>query len=89
MSSYEPQHADELSSLQRLASRTHDALRITMGIAGNTVAAIRLRDENSERERSLGVDKFFLLGITHVDPITCVYAVNSNGEQLPGEPFLL
>ncbi len=44
---------------------------------------------NGARERSLGADGFFLLGITHQDPITYACPINSEGEQFPGEPLLL
>jgi hypothetical protein len=81
--------ADLPSGLQRLGGGSQDPLRVTIGIASNDVAAIRLRDGNGTRERSLGADGFFLLGITHRDPITYAYAINSEGEQLPGAALLL
>ncbi len=91
MGSYEPEQifADLPSGLQRLGGGSQDPMRVTIGIASNDVAAIRLRDGNGARERSLGADGFFLLGITHQDPITYAYAINSEGEQFPGEPLLL
>jgi len=64
-------------------------MRVTTGIASHDVAAIRLRNEHHARERPLGADGFFLLGITYQDPITYAYALNREGQQLPGEPLLL
>ena len=64
-------------------------MRVTHGIASHEGAAYRLGDHIGARERSLGTDGFFILGITHQDPITYAYALNSEGEQFPGEPLLL
>lgn len=75
--------------LLKLGGGSQDPLRVTIGIASQDVAAIRLRDETSARERPLGADGFFLLGITYQDPITYAYAVDADGKQLPGESLLL
>lgn len=64
-------------------------MRVTIGIASPDVAAIRLRDKNTVSERPPGADGFFLLGITYQDPITYASGLNSEGEEIPGEPLLL
>jgi len=91
MASYEPEQifAGLPSGLRSLGGGSHDPVRVTIGIASRNVVAIRLRDDNGTRERPLGADGFFLLGITYQDPITYAYAINSEGEELPGERLLL
>ena len=77
------------SGLHRLGGGSQDPMRVTIGIASADVAAIRLRDKHAERERPPGLDGFFLLGITHQDPITYASALNSEGKEIPGDPLLL
>lgn len=92
MGSHEPEQilADLPSGLHKLGAGSQDPMRVTTGIASRDVAAIRLRDEHADaRECPLGADGFFLVGITHQDPITYAYAINRGGEELPGEPLLL
>jgi hypothetical protein len=75
--------------LNRLGGGSQDPMRVTIGIASSDVAAICLRAHNEVHERPLGVDRFFLLGITFADPITYAYAVNREGEEVGGDPLLL
>jgi hypothetical protein len=91
MGSHEPERilAGLSSGLHRLGGGSQDPMRVTIGIASPDVAAIRLRDKNTARERRPGADGFFLLGITDQDPITHASALNSEGEEIPGEPLLL
>lgn len=91
MASDEPERirAGLPSGLHRLGAGSQDPMRVTIGIATPDVAAIRLRDNNTARERPLGADGFFLLGITYQDPITYASALNSKGEEISGEPLLL
>lgn len=91
MGSYEPQRilADLPPGLHKLGAGSQDPMRVTVAIASPDVDEIRLRDANSTHERPPGVDGFCLLGITHQDPITYAYALNSEGEKLPSEPLLL
>jgi hypothetical protein len=89
---HEPQEivADQPGGLHRFGGASHDSVRLTIGIATSDVAVIRLRDDRGRtRDRRPGADGFFLLGITYQDPITYAYAINSRGEELPGEPLLL
>jgi hypothetical protein len=71
------------SALHRLGGGSQDPMRVTIGIASPDVAAIRLRDTNAARQRAPGVDGFFVLGITHQDPITYASALDSEGQGDP------
>lgn len=91
-STYEPGQilANKAPGIHKLGGGTRDPVRVTIGIATHDVAAIRLRDKAGAHERPPGADGFFLLGITHQDPITYVYAIDSGGKKkLPSEPILL
>jgi len=91
MGSSEPEEivAELSSGLHRLGVGSQDPMRVTIGIASPDVAAIRLRDNSTTRQRPPGADGFSLLGITYQDPITYASALNSKGEEIPGEPLLL
>jgi hypothetical protein len=65
------------TGLHRLGVGSQDPMRVTIGIASPDVAAIRLSDKNTARERPPGAAGFFLLGITYEDPITYPSALNS------------
>jgi hypothetical protein len=64
-------------------------MRLTRAIASPEVASIEMRSDRGISSRSPGVDGFCLLGITHSDPVTYAWAVDTAGRPLPGEPLLL
>ncbi len=66
-----------------------DPVRLTDAIASPEVSTIELRSDRRKSHRRPGMDGFCLLGITHDDPITYAYALDSNGDLLPSEPLLL
>lgn len=66
-----------------------DPVRLTYAIASREVATIELRSDSGKSERRPGADGFCLLGITHQDPITYAYALDSACDLLRSEPLLL
>lgn len=77
------------SGIYRLGGSCRDRLRLTRGIATSDVGTIRLRNERGVHERTPGVQGFFLLGITHQDPITHAYAVTAEGHEVSDRAILL
>jgi hypothetical protein len=81
--------AGKPSGLHRLGGSRRDPIRMTIGIATPDVRTIRLRNKSDARERPPGIEGFFLLGITHQDPITYAYAVTANGHEIADQALLL
>lgn len=81
--------ASKPSGIHRLGSSRRDSVRLTIGIATPDVRTIRLRSKFGARERPPGVQGFFLLGITHQDPITYAYAVTAEGHEIADQALLL
>jgi hypothetical protein len=82
--------AEKGAGLHRLGGGSAgDPVRLTEAIASPEVSIIELRSDDGKSERAPGMDGLCLLGITHQDPITYAYALDSTGDSLPSEPLLL
>ena len=75
--------------LRRIGAGGSGIFRHTVGVASLEVEAIRLRSEYAVADIPMGCTRYFLLGITHDDPITYATSIDVAGEELPGSPLLL
>lgn len=76
--------------LHKLGGAAQDPVRLTVGIATPDVVTIQIRNDcHDTHDRQPGAGGFFVLGITHQDPITRAHAIGRIGDELPSEPILL
>jgi len=81
--------AEQPPGLVNLGGGSNRDLRLTIGFATSEVATVCLKNRLRSSMHPIGVDGFFLLGITPQDPPTSAIGIGHDGSEIPGPVILL